>query len=685
MRGKDLNIEDFAAELHQTILVETEGQVGGEFQENVFTGNILGWLVDIGECMDPEVAFFKGPGMKLNAWDLSDDRTDVDLFVTVFEGTEPVPKIPKSEITEAAARCRKFLARAMAGLWHGMEESAPAYTAARELAEHASDLRRARIFVLANGTTNMEALPNEKVDEVQITHYLWDMEHIYQVFAGNAGPAPIDISERELNGGLRCVKCLDENAVYDTYVGVIRGDALADIYERWGQRLLERNLRSFLQTRGKINKEIQRTLREGAGMFLAYNNGISTTAESVEVEQQNGTINVKRMLNFQIVNGGQTTASLSDARRKYGVDLSRVSVQIKIIVLKDAATLDAHVPLIARYANSQNKVNVSDFSANHPFHVALERLSRAKWVPKPDQRGKSTTKWYYERARGQYLNDVLKQSSMSTRNAFKIEYPTRQKLTKTAVAKHEMCWLQYPHIVSSGAEKNFSHFMLHIGDEIPAAPDERYFTHMVAKTILFRRCDELVQEAAFPGYKANIVAYSIAYLSHRTGMGIDLDRVWVDQAVPGPVEEALRRTIHLAQGHVMTPPREGMNLSEWCKKEECWRLLREKDLDLPDLREMMWGPAQRPVVPQPGPAEVDGTVQAAWSSPPTMLPAEDWFGLAAWGKKTGVLNNTEKRVAFRIGLYISKGWPVSPRMAAFGQQILDKATSKGFAPGATQP
>ena len=129
MRGKDLNIEDFAAELHQTILVETEGQVGGEFQENMFTGNILGWLVDIGECVDPEVAFFKGPGMKLNAWDLGDDRTDVDLFVTVFEGTEPVPKIPKSKIAEAAARCRKFLARAMAGLWHGMEESAPAYAA----------------------------------------------------------------------------------------------------------------------------------------------------------------------------------------------------------------------------------------------------------------------------------------------------------------------------------------------------------------------------------------------------------------------------------------------------------------------------------------------------------------------------------------------------------------------------
>jgi hypothetical protein len=92
---------------------------------------------------------------------------------------------------------------------------------------------------------------------------------------------------------------------------------LADIYNDYRSALLERNVRSFLQFNGKVNKGIRDTLKTAPHRFLPYNNGLSTTASSVVLTgASNGTAHIRSLADFQIVNGGQTTASIAAASRR---------------------------------------------------------------------------------------------------------------------------------------------------------------------------------------------------------------------------------------------------------------------------------------------------------------------------------------------------------------------------------
>ena len=74
---------------------------------------------------------------------------------------------------------------------------------------------------------------------------------------------------------------------------------------------------------------------------------------------------------LQIVNGGQTTASLFHTRRSDKADLGEVFVQMKLTVIDDEKSEEV-VPRISEFANTQNKVNAADFFSNHPFHVRME-------------------------------------------------------------------------------------------------------------------------------------------------------------------------------------------------------------------------------------------------------------------------------------------------------------------------
>ena len=202
------------------------------------------------------------------------------------------------------------------------------------------------------------------------------------------------------------------------------------IYSQYGPRLLELNVRSFLQARGKVNQGIRRTILDQPGRFLAYNNGISVTASEVElVDLPGGGRGFGRIKNLQIVNGGQTTASLHHAVRRDGADVSAIQVPAKLTVVPEDR-LEEIVPLISRYANSQNKINEADFSANDPFHVRVEELSRTIWAPATGGTLRQT-RWFYERARGQYADGLGRAGSPAQQRKFKQEHPPAQKFTKT--------------------------------------------------------------------------------------------------------------------------------------------------------------------------------------------------------------------------------------------------------------
>ena len=148
----------------------------------------------------------------------------------------------------------------------------------------------------------------------------------------------------------------------------------------------------------------------------------------------------------------QTTASIFHAIKKEKLPLSNVTVQVKLTVITDPERVAEIVPEISRYANSQNKVNGADFAANGTFHRDLEEMSRTVLAPALSglERG---SHWYYERARGSYLDDKTRQGTPARQKEWVQQNPPRQKFTKTDLAKHEHAWLGLPHYVAAVPRK----------------------------------------------------------------------------------------------------------------------------------------------------------------------------------------------------------------------------------------
>ncbi len=349
--------------------------------------------------------------------------------------------------------------------------------------------------------------------------------------------------------------------------------------DQWGTRLLEQNVRVFLQHRGKINKGIRATIENQPNMFFAYNNGITATAEEVDIEDDGGRLLLRRLKNFQIVNGGQTTASIHSARRRK-VDVSQTFVQMKLSVV-DPERANRLVPKISEFANSQNRVSAADFFANHPFHVRMEEFSRRIYAPSPDGTFRES-KWFYERARGQYA-DARGGLTQAQRKKFDLENPRRQLFTKTDLAKFVNVWEERPYEVSLGAQKNFAAFARRIGQRWKTAPDdfnEGWYRGAVGKAVVFKATERIVTEQSWyeGGYRANIVAYAIAKMAHdarEAGRAVDFQNIWHRQGLPPAMVPALTVVAESVHAVLISPAPGISNVTEWAKKQACWNRVSE--------------------------------------------------------------------------------------------------------------
>ncbi len=542
---------------------------------------MLEYLANAGEIDDLELCYHQARGIKVNGYDFSNDNEWLDLFVTLFSG-EPSPvKVPKSDILNQFKRLRTFFDRSMRQKYTTMEESSPAFYLADNIFKLRENLTTIRLFVLTDGITNIDAIEDEKEGQCRISHHIWDIQRLFRLSSSGNRPEPIEIDfSKEFGYAIPCLPMPEENPKYKSYLAIISGKILADLYGKYGPRLLERNVRAFLQMRGNINKGIRDTIRNEPDMFLAYNNGISATAECVEINESSNKIpTIKLIRDFQIVNGGQTTASIYHSHTKDKRNVSDVYVQVKLTVLKNDGDFDRIVPKISEYANSQNKINAADFTSNDPFHVQIQKLSRSIWAPSK-KGSQQETHWYYERVRGQYQDDKGREKTPKLRRIFGDRNPTSQRFSKTDLAKFENSWNQLPHIVSRGSEKNYREFILQYREKGEFEPDSEYFHLLVAEGILFRTADKIVKSLNFGGYKANIVTYTVALLSKLTEKQIDLERIWRSQDISLAIEEAITSLCKIVHNHI-TNPEGGKNVTEWCKKEECWDSLLELKLDLP--------------------------------------------------------------------------------------------------------
>jgi len=638
---------------------DTEGL--GSFREQLFTEHVCGYLVEYGAINDVEMCFFEhqhGRGQcKANAYCVADDCSKVTIVSTVYRD-EPLSTVHRKDLELAVRRALRVFEAARAGIRTSMEPALESYSMMQRF-EEAESAIDCDIVVLTNGLA-ASAIEDAGLPDlgIRITSQVWDMERLSRCAASGRSYETISIDlARTATGPIECLKMPESSADYDAYMAIIPGNLLFELYDLHGAKLLELNVRSFLQARGKVNRGIRDTIRSEPHRFLAYNNGISATAESVGIERNGGgSLQITSMEGFQVVNGGQTMASIHRARKTDQADLSDVFVQAKITVVPPEQ-IDDIVPHISRYANTQNRVSEADFSSNDPFHVKIERLSERIWCP-----GESS-RWFYERARGQYqVARARRGTTPARRRDFDAMAPTAQKFDKTGLAKYVNAWDQLPYLVGKGNQKNFVHFMSMLKERGEAwSPDEAYYRDLIAKAIIYKRAEKIARQHKFPGFRANAVAYTVALLSYKTVGRVDLGAIWAQQRVSDAMADTLYEWMPVVLNCILSSAGE-RNVTEWCKKEECWRTVQVAEVEIAEAlqQELAEGQPLPTVGSAKGRQGVGLTHLDRENIAKTMqISAEEWLGVHKWATEKE-LHYSMSGIALTLSGYAANGWQKVP-------------------------
>jgi len=587
----DSELEDFYQEFFQDILADARAK--RTYFEDSFFDLFSAELVEEGEFDTADRVQYLAPtrGMRVDGYGGDPRESDGVLSIIISDCNQSPTKetLTQTDMTAAFKRAYKFVEQSLEmSFRESLETTSPEFGLAQTIAGRWSNIGQVRLILMSNRelSSRVDGHPDKAIGDIPVAHSVWDLSRLWQRKSSGRAREDIVIDlERDFGGALPVLPAHLDGADYEAYLIVFPGEQLAAIYSRWRARLLEQNVRVFLQARGGVNKGIRNTIENDPEMFFAYNNGVTATAEAVELVEDNGAPKVVRFRNLQIVNGGQTTASLHAGLRKK-LDLSHIFVQMKLAIVPPERTLDV-VPRISEYANSQNRVNAADFFANHPFHVRMEEFSRRIYAPSPD--GTFTqTKWFYERARGQH-QDARGPLTTAGRRKFDAEYPKQQVFTKTDLAKFEMVWQQEPHTVSKGAQKNFAAYAMRVGKTWEKRPDtfnEAYFRQAVARAIVFKEVEKMVTAQPWyeGGYRANVVAYAIAKVSlaaRDREKHVDFERIWQTQSVSQPLMDALTLAAKAAHDVITAPPSANQNITEWAKQQACWDRVASRDVDWP--------------------------------------------------------------------------------------------------------
>lgn len=576
-------------------LAQTRAEVGDEIAERmsasgtaypypelIFSEIVMRHMEDVGMTYEPQVCYYDtkvgNANIKLSGYSVSEDDDRLDLFVSVYLNADTLQSVPDSTTQKAAEQCLRFLSLAAQGkLATTMDPANEAHELAVHIEKGYAGLDEIRIYVLTDGQVKAKNFKAREINGKTVKLEVMDIERLHRHWSEGKPRDELVVNFDEVAGGpLPCVYIEGEAETYDYAMTVLPGEVLRFLYEKYGARLLEANVRSFLSATGKVNKGIQATLRSNPEKFVAYNNGIVVVADEARLgKTTDGGPGIAWLKGMQIVNGGQTTASIYFTKKKHPeTDLGKVRVPAKVVVLKtdDPTAEEAMISDISRYANSQNAVKQSDLSANSPFHVELEKISNRVYCPD------GVGRWFYERAAGSYTTMLAREGSTPARyrTLKTVVVPPARRLTKTDLAKFLNAWNGRPDLASLGGQKNFSRFMDEIrsredrGESV--VPDVQEYKRMIAKVIFFKRVHSLVRPM-FPAFQGNIAIYLVSMISLAYSSGIDLDKIWDQQ----DISEAFRSQIRVWAVEVSEALQKSANgrmISEWAKKEDCWATIR---------------------------------------------------------------------------------------------------------------
>lgn len=581
-------VEEFFHDFRQETLADAEAN--STYQLEAFMEAVSTELIETGFIEGFEHCHYRAPrGMRVDGYWFNDEGA-LDIFVADFDCRRELETLTRTDVAAAFKRVVNFFE---ASLQRTLEPdvTTPEYGLVRQIADRRAMLRQVNFYLASERVLSdrVQGFPDGEVGGIRATYHIWDMARFQRQRSSRGHKEPLDIDFVEMFGnGIACLPANLGSDSYQSYLIVMPAPILAALYDRYSARLLEQNVRTFLQARAQVNKGIRSTIMNEPQMFFAYNNGITATAQEVETRMTDSGLQIVRMTDLQIVNGGQTTASLFHTQRRDRADLSGIFVQMKLSVI-DSEQSEMVVPRISEYANTQNRVNAADFFSNHPFHVRMAEFSRRIWAPAP-QGAQRETKWFYERARGQYV-DAQSKLTPGEQKRFRAEYPKAQMFTKTDLAKFENVFDDHPRWVNLGSQKNFARYALRIGKEWEKSSDsfnEFYFKRAIGRGILFRATEKLVSAQPWynGGYRANIVAYTLSMLGEvtkRRKATVDYQRIWSAQMIDDVLSQALIIIATAVNEDIIRPPQGISNISEWCKREGCWTRLVEKADNIAEL------------------------------------------------------------------------------------------------------
>jgi|AntRauTorckE5430_2_1112549.scaffolds.fasta_scaffold01951_3 hypothetical protein len=585
-------------EVNAILISEEEGTN----PEQTFTEIALSLLSEAGETENYRVCFDeklskRGVEHKINGYSLYENYETLDLFVTLYNGDKNIQNVTKGDADKTIDRAVKFFRNAVYKDYvNQIEESSEIFDLAQTLAnvpEVKEYLTRVNVFLITNGEVKSDMKVSDSISGYTVFYRSIDINYLFNLSDKSRIPIEIDFE----NSGYKvpCIANQTENVDYQSWLAVIPGIALADIYEQYGARLLEQNVRSFLQFTGKINKGIRNTILKEQHMFMAFNNGIAATAEEVSITTlpDNQGMAIAQVRDFQIVNGGQTTASIYHTWKKDKVDISNVFVPVKLTIVKDRENFSEIVGRIAEYANTQNKVSASDLSSNRENHVLLEKLSRTIWAP-PISGETNQTRWFFERSRGQYRNERNRFGlTLSKKKQFDKQNPRSQMFTKETLAKYINTYEEVyngkkltvgPHIVVRGSQKNYAQFLNYT---FITKPSNIWFEDAIAKSILFKTAEKTygVKPNAIGDMRYITVPYSLGWLGYKLDYKLDLYKIWKEQTLSEVLKLKLNELMKKVEEFIKTEA-PGSLYGEWAKKEECWNAIKNEDLgiDLESLK-----------------------------------------------------------------------------------------------------
>lgn len=589
--------------------IRNNAEQDGNDPQNEFLNNVLDRLEEAEEIRDPILTscYLKGQRSRIMAFDAyAYDEADssIELFAVDFNNTQEATTLTNTIINDLCNHMLNFIDEAYNGnIRNYCDESNEIIDVAAEFKEKIgknrtqSEIIKFKLFVITNSvlSTSVKSINRDDFLDRPVEVNIWTLERFFQLYNSHTSEE-IEIKTSDFNcEGIQCIKAdINDFNEYDAYLAIMPGKFLADIYLKHGSRLLQGNVRAFLSVRGKVNKGIRNTIIKRPSRFFTYNNGIAVIARSIKLNKEK--TKIIEFHDLQIINGGQTTASLASAIIKKDTEdnLANIFVPMKLTVInankemseEEEKNYNELAADISKSANCQNPVTDADFFSNHPFHVEMENLSKRYLAPPVNGKPFGTT-WFYERSRGKWEQEQMKLTK-SEREKYVERSPKKQVVKKEKLAKCLNAINCKPSIVCSGNAYNMNAFAPSIDELWNNSKDsinEFFFKKSIASVILFDTTDKIVNDASwYPkgGNKAQIVPYTIAKLIQSIPSVLEIDwmKIWQKQLLYSELVQEIEKIAYFT--HTFLLESNGVIVREYAKKIDTWKKFQTTAFELDD-------------------------------------------------------------------------------------------------------